>query len=108
VTPFTMLVTLFIKPECREEYLEALHEVLPPARAEPACVSLRVHEVLGEPGTIVLVEDWRDRDEYVQEVMRRDYFQRYLKLSEPMYAKPRVVTLLCPIAPDGAAFDGPR
>jgi quinol monooxygenase YgiN len=94
-----VLVTLFIKPEYREEYLEALREVLPQARREPGCVSLRAHEVVDEPGTIVLLEDWRDQDEYTQEVLQRDYFQRYLKLSRAMYAKPNVVTFLHPIAP---------
>ena len=102
--PFTVLVTLFIKPDCREEYLEALRAVLPQSRSEPGCISLRAHEMTGEPGTIVLLEDWRDEDEYTQEVMQRDYFQRYLKLSETMYAKPRVVTFLRPISLDEAGL----
>jgi quinol monooxygenase YgiN len=102
--PFSMLVTIFIKPECREEYLEALRTVLPLARSEPSCVSLRAHEMADEPGTFVLVEDWRDQDEYLQGVLQSDYFQRYLKASEAMYAKPRAVTFLHPIAPDEAGM----
>jgi quinol monooxygenase YgiN len=97
--PLTMLVTLFIKPECREDFLGALSEVLPQARQEPACRLLEVYEILEEPGSILLVEHWRDLDEYRQEVLQRDYYQRYLKLSESMYSKPRIVKALNRVAP---------
>jgi quinol monooxygenase YgiN len=96
--PVTGLVTLYIKPECMEEYLEALREVLPQARREPGCVFLYAHEVPGEPGTMVLLEQWRDLEEYRNEVLQRDYFKRYMEISEALYAKPRVVTILNPIA----------
>ena len=94
-----MLVNLFIKQECREEYLRALHEVLPAARREPACLFLYANEAVDEPGRIVLFEHWRDQDEYVNEILARDYFKRYLAASENVYAAPRVVVQLDPIDP---------
>lgn len=99
--PFTMLVTLFIKEESRDEYLEALHEVLPRARQEPGCLFLHANEAVEEPGRIILFEHWRDQDEYVNEILERDYFKRYLAASESMYAAPRVVLQLDPIDPPG-------
>jgi quinol monooxygenase YgiN len=96
---FTMQVTLSIRPELHEEYLTALREVLVSARQEPACIFLYASEPAGEHGTIILFERWRDPDEYVNEILHRDYFQRYLRLSEPAYAAPRVVVRLDPIEP---------
>ena len=95
--PFTMLVVLTIKPGRRAEFVVALREVLPRALGEPACVFLHATESVDEPGRFVLFESWRDRDEYRNEVLRRDYFRRYLAVSEALYAAPRQVTLLDPV-----------
>jgi quinol monooxygenase YgiN len=100
--PLTMNVTLFIKPECREEFLVALRDVLTPARQEPACIYLYATEAMNEPGRIVLFERWRDQDEYITDILQRDYFQRYLKISEGAYAAPRIVVGLTPIEPVNA------
>lgn len=103
-----MQVTLTIRPESREEYLAALREVLVPARREPSCVFLHANESVDEPGKIVLLERWRDSDEYVGQVLQREYFRKYLELSENAYAAPRVVVMLDPIEPLGLAADPPR
>ncbi|MFD6157437.1 putative quinol monooxygenase [Nocardia sp. NPDC060256] len=92
-------MTLTIKPESRTEFLAALRAVLVPARSEPGCVCLYANESVDEPGKFVLHERWRDMDEYVNEVLQRDYFQQYLNLSENAYAAPRVVVMLNPIEP---------
>jgi quinol monooxygenase YgiN len=89
-----MLVVLTIKPERRDEFVAALREVLPLARAEAACLMLLAAEAAGEPEKFVLLESWRDRDEYRGEILGRDYFRRYLAVSEAAYAAPRQVTLL--------------
>ena len=74
-----MCNTLVIKPEHREEYLEELRRVLTPARALPACLSLEVGEVVDRPGTFVLSERWRSGEEYVNEILQLDFYQRYLE-----------------------------
>ena len=89
-----MCNTLVIKPEYREEYLGELRRVLTPARALPACLSLEVGEAIDRPGTFVLSERWRSGKEYVEEILQLDFYQRYLAESEPMYAAPRVVSVL--------------
>ena len=58
--PFSMVVTLRIKPGSKTEYLAALHKVLEPIRRDPDCVSLQVYETVAEPDKTILVETWRD------------------------------------------------
>ena len=95
---FTIQVTLFIKPELRDEYLAALREFMVLARQEPGCIFLYASEAADEHGTIVVFERFRDPDEF-NEILQRDYAQRYLKLSESAYAAPRVIVRLDPIEP---------
>lgn len=97
--PLVMNVTLVFEPEDREQFLSALHEVLPQARAEAACLHLDVGEVADRPGTFVLSEHWRSAKEYVEEILRLPYFRKYLEISEPLYAVPRTVRLLTPVDP---------
>lgn len=89
--PLTMFVNLYIEKDRLEEYLESLAEVLPQARAEEACQVLFVTQEQADPTHIILFEVWRDRDEYFDEVLSRDYFQKYLAASEDAYAKSRLV-----------------
>jgi quinol monooxygenase YgiN len=95
---FTLQVTMFIKPELRDEYLAALREFLILARQEPGCIFLYASEAADERGKIVVFERFRDPDEF-NEILQRDYSQRYLKLSEAAYAAPRVIVRLDPIEP---------
>jgi quinol monooxygenase YgiN len=90
--PLTMSLTVFIKPECREDFLQSLRELLVCARREPGCILLQAGESTDEPGTITLFMRWRDEDEYIFQILQRDYFQRYIKRSEAAYAIPAVVT----------------
>ncbi|HWG26789.1 putative quinol monooxygenase [Actinospica sp.] len=96
--PITAMLMLYIRPECREAFIEAVGEVLLQAREEPGCLFLHAQEVVDEPGTFVLLERWRDLEEYRDVVLQQEYFKSYLELSESMYAKPRVVTVLNPVA----------
>lgn len=86
--------TLIIKPEHREEYLMELREILPQARRLEACISLEVGEVSDQPGTFVLSERWRNGNEYLNEILKLPFYQRYLERSEPFYAAPRAVLVL--------------
>ncbi len=95
---FTLQVTMLIKPELRDEYLAALREFLVLARQEQGCIFLYASEAADERGTIVVFERFRDPDEF-NEILQRDYAQRYLKLSESAFAAPRVVVRLDPIEP---------
>lgn len=95
-----MNVTLTIRPELRESFLDALRDVLPAARAEPSCIYLNVGQAVSEPDVFILSEGWRDLAEYRDVVLRKPYFQTYLRISENAYARPRVVVPLTPIGPE--------
>lgn len=103
--PFSMNVTLTIRPERREVFLDALREVLPHARGEEACVYLNVGQSLEDPNVFINSEAWRDLDEYRDEILNKEYFRRYLEISEAAYAVPRVVVLLSPIEPAAGELD---
>lgn len=94
-----MNVTLTIKPERREPFLAALRDVLPAARAEPACIYPHVGESATGPNVFVLSEGWRDLVEYRDVVLRKPYFQAYVGTSESVYARPRIVVPLTPVGP---------
>ncbi|WP_433292139.1 putative quinol monooxygenase [Pseudonocardia sp. CA-142604] len=95
--PFAMHVTLSIRPECREEYREALDKVIDQARALPECRYLYVYETVDDPDTIQLVESWSDWDTFQNEVLGLDFYREYAAASESMYAGPRKVVLLTPL-----------
>ncbi|GAA3600361.1 hypothetical protein GCM10022223_14920 [Kineosporia mesophila] len=97
--PLFMNNTLTIRADRLEEYRSALLDVLPQARAEAGCLYLNVGFLLSDPSVIVLSEGWRDLVEYRDEVLARDYFQKYLALSEETYAEPRVVQVLGSLEP---------
>ncbi len=93
-----MVNTLVIKPESRDQYVAALQEVLPQARGLSACLSLEVGEVDGQPGTFVLSEHWVSGSQYLNEILALDFYQRYLEVTESMYAAPRTVVVLHPLS----------
>lgn len=103
--PFSMNVTPTIRPERREEFLDAMREVLPQARGEEARVYLNVGQSLEDPDVFISSEAWRDLDEYRDEILNKGYFRRYLGVSEAAYAAPRVVVLLDPIEPAAGELD---
>lgn len=94
--PLFMSVTLTIRPERLDAFTAALADVLPHAQAEDSCRHLNVGRAAADPTVFVLWEGWSDLVEYRDVVLRKDYFQEYLRISEDAYARPRVVTLLEP------------
>jgi quinol monooxygenase YgiN len=98
--PLFMSVTLTINPERLEQFLAALRDVLPAARAEPTCIYLHAGRSVTEPNVFILSEGWRDLVEYRDVILRKPYFQAYLQISESTYARPRVVQPLTPVQPD--------
>jgi quinol monooxygenase YgiN len=98
--PLFMNVTLTIDPERLEQFLAALRDVLPAARAEPSCIYLHAGQSVTESNVFILSEGWRDLVEYRDVILQKPYFQAYLQLSESTYAKPRVTQPLIPVQTD--------
>lgn len=98
--PLFMSVTLTINPERLEQFLAALRDVLPAARAEPTCIYLHAGRSVTEPNIFILSEGWRDLVEYRDVILQKPYFQAYLQISESAYAKPRITQPLIPVEED--------
>ncbi len=98
--PLFMNVTLTINPERLEQFLAALRDVLPAARAEPTCIYLHAGQSVTESNVFILSEGWRDLVEYRDVVLQKPHFQAYLQISESAYAKPRLVQPLIPVQTD--------
>lgn len=105
--PLFMNNTLTIAPDRHEEFVAALRDVLPRARAEPTCLYLHVGQDVTDPSTFVLSEGWSDLVEFRDVVLRKDFYQRYLATSESAYARPRRVTMLSPVEPAGVGDGEP-
>jgi len=98
--PLFMNVTLTIDPERLEQFLAALRDDLPAARAEPTCIYLHAGQSVTESNVFILSEGWRDLVENRDVTRQKPYFQAYLQLSESTYAKPRVTQPLIPVQTD--------
>jgi quinol monooxygenase YgiN len=98
--PLFMNVTLTIDPERLEQFLAALRDVLPAARAEPTCLYLNAGRSVSAPNVFILSEGWGDLVEYRDVILQKPYFQAYLQISESAYAKPRVTQPLIPVEED--------
>ncbi|NMH75712.1 putative quinol monooxygenase [Pseudonocardia xinjiangensis] len=92
--PLLLTVTLTIRPDRLDPFGDALRKVLPPARAEDACLYLNVGRSVADPTVFVLSESWRDLVEFRDVVLQKDYYREYVRISEDAYAAPRVVTVL--------------
>ena len=100
--PLSFNITLTIKSECIDEYLQALAEVLPAARAEKTCVYLNVGQSVDDPRVFVLSEHWQDRDDFINRVLATPHYQKYTAISQGLYAEPRrVVQLRTPSGVEG-------
>lgn len=95
--PFTVRVTLHIRPECRVEYREALDEVIDRARALPECRYLHVYESADDPDTIQLVESWSDWKTFEQDILALDFYRKYAEATEPLYSAPREFAFMRPL-----------
>jgi quinol monooxygenase YgiN len=57
----SFLVRMKFSPEDRDEIAEILRELTKASRQEPGCVSFFPHWVQGEPGTVVIFEQYADQ-----------------------------------------------
>lgn len=55
---YLLRATTVVRPEARERWLGVLAELLPPSRAEQACLSYEVHESVEAPNTFLFLEEW--------------------------------------------------
>ena len=57
----TVTLTFTVKPERAEEFISLLKSLLPDTRAYEGCLRVDVYQDQGNPGNILLVEDWTSK-----------------------------------------------
>jgi quinol monooxygenase YgiN len=59
-----------VKPECREQFIEASRAIISGTRAEQGCMFYALHEDVHEPQSFLFYEEWEDQaaiDNHFQE-----------------------------------------
>ena len=104
MTPLVAIVSIHVKPDCREEFLRLLAPVLDAMRHEPTFINAVLHEDPEDPTRFMLYETWADRDDLVEVQMRRDYRQAYERRLPAITREPRQARLWRPLRGDFAFF----
>ena len=86
---FGLIVTLNVKPECMKPLLAMMHEVHARMRLEPTFVNATLHVGQDDPNQIVVHETWRDRRDFDEVQMHRDYRTEYARCMPDMVRTPR-------------------
>lgn len=81
-------VTIYVKPEFRDAFIEATKENAQNTLKEPKNIRFDVLECLDDPNRFFLYEIYRDPTG-VEDHKRTNHYQRWREIVEKMMAKPR-------------------
>ena len=95
--PFTIFVSLPLKPGRANEFLALLNDVFDAMKVEETFVNATALRSADDPDTIVLVETWLDRDDFMSEQLKRPYRQLYEARLPEILRTPRVLSFYEPI-----------
>lgn len=88
---FGVIVTLNVRPERKTEMLAQMRHVHERMRAEPTFLNSAIYVDSDEPNRIVVHEQWRDRRNFEEVEMRRDYRRERERSLPDMLRKPREI-----------------
>lgn len=91
--PFTILVTLQVKPGREAEFLGLLTPVLDAMRHEPSFLNTILHQAPGDPCRFLLYETWTDRRDLVEVQMHRPYRAAFEARLPALLERPRQVEI---------------
>ena len=57
--PFGLMVTIVIKPEQRDAFIELAKKTARSTLAEPGCLKYRFEQDITQPDTFILLEEWK-------------------------------------------------
>jgi quinol monooxygenase YgiN len=57
----TIVATIIAKPGMENALREALLKLVPLSQLEEGCINYDLHEIIDNPGSFVLYENWRDQ-----------------------------------------------
>jgi quinol monooxygenase YgiN len=75
--PFTILVSIPLKPGRADEFLALLNDVSDAMKAEDTFVNATALRSADDPDTMMLYETWLDRENFMSEQMKRPYREKY-------------------------------
>jgi quinol monooxygenase YgiN len=84
------LVSVAIKPELRDKWMELLRNNAAQTRTEKGCRSYRISEDLESPNRFVIVEQWTDLDAQYQHFRTPEFAKLMEGLDEFLAAPPEV------------------
>ena len=95
--PFTVLVRIALKPGRASEFLALLNDVFDAMKVEDTFVNATALRSADDPDTIMLVETWLDRENFMSVQMKRPYRERYEARLPEILRTPREVSFYEPI-----------
>ena len=75
--PFTLLVDIPLKPGRADEFMALLNDVFEAMKVEETFVSAAALRGTEDPDTILLCENWIDRENFMSVQLKRPYRDRY-------------------------------
>jgi quinol monooxygenase YgiN len=75
--PFTLLVSIPLKPGRADEFLALLDDVFDAMKVEDTFVNATALLSADDPDTIMLYETWLDRENFMTEQLKRPYREKY-------------------------------
>ena len=77
----TLNIEIRVKPEGREELLEALRVLFNELAKEPTFVAAWLHTTEEEPDLIVVFEQWQEtKESFLRDLFSKPYFKPYLSV----------------------------
>jgi quinol monooxygenase YgiN len=94
----TVVVTALVKirPEAREEALDALRTGIEATHAEAGNIAYALHEELDQPGHFVIVEKWADR-EALQAHGEEPHLKAMFAVVGPLLVEPPTIVFTEPL-----------
>ncbi|MFC7472771.1 putative quinol monooxygenase [Dankookia sp. GCM10030260] len=104
--PFTVLITLQVRPGLEAEFLALLAPVLDAMRHEPSFLSTILHQAPDDPCRFLLYETWTDRRDLVEVQMHRPYRAAFEARLPALLERPRQVEIWRSLRADYAFRSG--
>src|SRR5207244_13426729 len=83
--PFTLLVDITLKPGRADEFMALLNDVFEAMKVEETFVSASALRGAEDPNTILLCENWIDREDFMSVQLKRPYRGQYeYRPTEPL------------------------
>src|SRR4029077_2813939 len=95
--PFTLLVDIPLKPGRADEFMALLNDVFEAMKVEETFVSATALRGTQDPDTILLCENWIDRENFMSVQLKRSYRDRYEARLPELLRSPRKLSFFEPI-----------